>query len=279
VLPFVGAGVALLVAFAVAESRQRSPMMPLTLFRSRAFSGANLLTLLLYAALGGAMFFIPFDLVQVQGASPAAAGAMLLPLVVLLSALSPWTGNLVARRGARLFLIAGPAIAGVGLGLLAIPGAGGAYWLTFLPGMVVLGLGMGFTVAPLTTTVMQSADRHHAGVASGINNAVARAAGLLAVAAFGVLLRAQFNATLDSTLGSMGLDASTAQRVDAQRAMLVGADFSWIGDEGKRSALHAAFAGAYVAGFRATMLLGAVLAVLASAVAFASMPRSRAPTN
>lgn len=267
-LLFGGAGVVLLVAFAVAESRQRSPMMPLSLFRSRSFSGANLLTLFLYAALGGALFFVPFNLIQVQGAAPSAAGAMLLPLVILISALSPWTGGLVRRLGARPFLLVGPVVVGLGFGLLAVPGASGSYWVAFLPGVTVLGLGMGLTVAPLTTTVMQSADRHHAGVASGINNAVARAAGLLAVAAFGVLLRARFNATLDAKLATVGLDAVSAVVVDTERVKLAGADLSRIGDAILRRDVHAAFVDAYVAGFRVLMIASAALGVLSAAAAF-----------
>jgi MFS family permease len=187
-------------------------MMPPDLFRSRTFTGANLLTLLLYAALGGIIFFLPFDLIQVQRYTPAEAGAALLPLIALLSLLSGWAGRLVDRYGARGPLIVGPLIAGLGLGLLALPGTGGPYWTTFFPAMTILGLGMAITVAPLTTTVMAAAGPERAGLASGINNAVSRTASLLAVAVFGLVAYQRFSQSLDRRLNAMGPDSSAARR-------------------------------------------------------------------
>ncbi len=253
-------GLTILGAFVVAEARQSSPMVPLALFRSRTFTGTNLLTLLLYAALGGAFFFVPFNLIQVQGYSAAAAGASLLPLVVLVSTMSPWAGAVVARYGTRLPLAVGPLVTGAGFALLAWPGVGGPYWTTFFPGMLVLGLGMGATVAPLTTAVMGSVDAHHAGVASGINNAVSRAAGLLAVAALGAVLTARFDRVLDDRLDAMAADANVRIVAIAQRGQLAGADLSGL-DPAARVAVRHAFDDAYVAGFRALMLVCAALAV------------------
>src|SRR5690349_12251376 len=126
-------------------------MVPLTLFRSRTFAGANVLTLLLYGALGGALFFVPFNLIQVQRYSPAEAGAALLPFVLLISISSPAAGRLAARLGPRPLLVVGPLLSSLGFLLLAVPTTGGDYVRTFFPGIVVLGLGMGATVAPLTT--------------------------------------------------------------------------------------------------------------------------------
>ncbi len=257
-------GGAALVAFVVVEARGTSPMVPLALFRSRTFAGTNLLTLLLYAALGGALFFVPFNLIQVQGYSPAAAGAALLPFVLLVSTMSRWAGALAARIGPRAFLCGGPLVVALAFVLLARPGVGGSYWTTFFPGVLTLGLGMGFAVAPLTATVMGAVDPRHAGVASGINNAVARTAGLLAVAALGLLLVHRFNQTLDGALAPLSLDAQTAQVVDAQRVRLGGADFSSLAPA-LRPLLHAAFSAAYVAAFRTLMLASALLAMLAGA--------------
>ncbi len=250
-----------LVLFVVVEARSRSPMMPLSVFRSRTFSGANLLTLLLYAALGGGLFFLPFNLIQVQRYSPAAAGAALLPFVVLISVMSRWAGGFAGRVGARVPLVLGPVVAAGGFALLAILGTGENYVRSFLPGIIMMGVGMGITVAPLTTAVMGSVNPDHAGVASGINNAVARAAGLLAIAALGVVLRARFDAVLDRVLSVLSLSRPTAAIVDAERGKLGGADFGAI-NAPFREAVRDAFGRAYVAGFRAVMITCAALAVL-----------------
>ncbi len=263
-LALLGLGAASLVAFLIVEARVKEPMVSLALFRSRTFAGTNLLTLLLYAALGGALFFVPFNLIQVQGYSPAAAGAALLPFVVFVSTMSRWAGALATKIGPRTFLCGGPLIVAVAFALLAHPAIGGSYWTTFFPGVLTLGLGMGFTVAPLTTAVMGAVDPRHAGVASGINNAVARTAGLLAVAALGVLLLYRFNQVLDSALLPLSLDPATAGAVDAQRVRLGGADFGAFAPA-LRAPLHAAFAAAYVAAFRTLMFASAVLAALAGA--------------
>jgi EmrB/QacA subfamily drug resistance transporter len=262
-------GCATLVAFVWVESRARAPMVPLTLFRSRTFAGANALTLLLYAALGGALFFLPFNLIQVQGYSPAEAGAALLPLILLIATMSPWAGGLAARHGARLPLVFGPLGAAAGLALLAMPGAEGKYWNTFLPGVVVLGIGMGLTVAPLTTAVMTSVDAHHGGAASGVNNAVSRAASVLAVAVLGVILVARFDAVLDARLAEIPLPADAAAWIARERAKLGAAELPTSLDPATRVQLQAAFRDAYVSGFRVMMLTAAALSTLSALVAAA----------
>jgi EmrB/QacA subfamily drug resistance transporter len=270
-LALLAFGVATLVAFVVAEAREAHPMVPLGLFRSRTFAGTNVLTLLLYAALSGALFFVPFDLIQVQGYSPAAAGASLLPFVVLISLMSRWAGGLVARYGARLPLVVGPLVAAGGFALLAVPSVGGGYASTFMPGIIVLGLGMGVTVAPLTTAVMGSVETRHAGVASGINNAVARTAGLLAIAALGVTLTARFDRALDAALDAMAAPAAARTVVDAQRSKLAGIDLDAV-DATLRPVLRRAIDGAYVDAFRTVTLVCAGLALVGALLAGLVVP-------
>jgi EmrB/QacA subfamily drug resistance transporter len=186
-------GAALLGAFVVVERRGASPMMPLSLFRSGAFCGANLITLFLYAALAGCLFFVPMNLIQLQGFTATEAGAAMIPTALLLFLLSRWAGALADRIGARPLLIVGPTIAAAGFALFIVPGVGAGYWSGFFAPFTVLGLGLALTVAPLTTTVMGSVGREHSGVASGVNNAISETAGLLAVAVFGLAMAHAFH--------------------------------------------------------------------------------------
>jgi EmrB/QacA subfamily drug resistance transporter len=257
-------GAAALVGFAFAEARGRNPMMPLGLFRSRNFSGANLLTLFLYAALGGALFFLPFNLIQVQGYTATAAGAALMPFVLTMFLLSRWAGGLVDRYGAKLPLVVGPLVAAIGFALFARPGIGGSYWTTFFPAVILMSLGMVTSVAPLTTTVMTSVEERYAGVASGINNAVSRLASLLAVAALGVVVLGAFNSHLDKRLASLQLPTEARQQLDGQRIKLAATAIPSSLDANTREALRRALDEAFVAGFRLVMYISAGLALLSA---------------
>ena len=260
-------GVIVLILFVFVESRLSHPMLPLTLFRSRTFAGTNLLTFLLYAALGGTLFFLPLNLIQVQHYSPTAAGAVLLPFILIMSLLSGWSGGLVARYGPKLPLVVGPVITTFGYLLFLLPGIGGNYWTNFFPPVVVLGLGMAITVAPLTTTVMNSIAQNRAGTASGVNNAVARTASLIAIAVFGVVMLQVFKTNLDHGLTSANLPASVAQSLRSQSIKLAAIDIPQNLNAETRQMIRRAIDESFVSGFRRVMLIGAALAVASAAIA------------
>jgi EmrB/QacA subfamily drug resistance transporter len=268
-------GLCALAAFVVVEWHHSAPMLPLRLFRSAEFAGANLLTLLLYAALGGSLFFFPLNLIQVQGYSTVAAGAALLPFVLLMFVLSRWAGGLVDRHGAKLPLIIGPAIAACGFAMFAIPGAGGSYWTTFFPAAVVLGFGMTLTVAPLTTTVMQSVAPTAVGVASGVNNAVSSVAALLAIASFGMVMSRTFDIDLRERLATASLPPQVVAAVQSQRAKLAAIDIPSNASLEARASIQRAVAASFVAGFRRVMLIAALLALASAAGAWLMIGRKK----
>jgi len=278
-LAALAGGLLALAAFAFVEAREADPMIPLDLFRSRAFTFANLYTFLLYAALGGSLYFLPFDLINVQKYTPAEAGAALLPFIGIMFAFSRWSGGLVARAGARVPLALGGALAAGGFALFALAGVGGSYWTTFFPGAVVLGLGGALFVAPLTTTVMDAVPVAHAGVASGINNAVSRAAGLIAVAALGIALAHAFDVSLARELRDVRISPAARAVLATQHGLIVTGQMPRGIGPGDRAALAATIAGAYTAGFRVAMGSAALLSLLAAALAldrsFRRVPASR----
>jgi len=268
VIGALAAGMLSLVLLLVVERRASNPMLPLDLFRSRTFTLANVLTLLLYAALSVVLFLVPMNLIQVQHYSATAAGAALLPFPIIMFALSRWSGGLVARVGRRVPLTAGPAIAALGLALYAWPGIGGSYWSTFFPAVVVLGFGMAITVAPLTTTVMGAVETAHAGVASGVNNAVARVAGLLAIAVFGVVLLRTFDARVRPRLDRFALTPTAKLEIDRELPRMAGADVNAAPaiDRHQRPGVRRAIDEAFVSAFRLVMICAAALALAAAAV-------------
>lgn len=280
VLGSLTAGVLLAAAFLWWEARAPAPMMPLGLFRSLPFSGANALTLLLYFAISAALFFLPFNLIGVEGYSAMAAGAAFLPFTLIMGGLSRWSGALIGRYGARVPLIVGPLIVAVGLAMCALPSVGQSYWTGFFPAMAVLGFGTAVSVAPLTTVVMESAGDRHSGVASGINNAVSRVAGLLAVALLGAIAIGQFRSALDSGLREAHVSSELREEMRAQASRLGEAQVPESVPDTQRDGLMRLMHEAFVHSFRVVMLCSAAMAMLSAVCAWIAIPqRSRQPAR
>ena len=265
-------GFATLILFVLVERRVDAPMMPLALFKSRAFTGANLLTLLLYAALGTFFFFVPLNFIQIQGYSATATGAAVLPLILLMFLLSRWSGGLAARYGSRTPLIVGPLIAALGFFLFAASSVKGNYWTTFFPAFVVLGLGMAVSVAPLTTVVMDSVDDKRVGTASGINNAVARVAGVLAIAILGNLMVHAFGSNLERSISSLGLPEGAKHEIHRDIVKLGDLPLPTGLDNATTATIHSDIVHAFVYGFRLIMIICGCLAIASAAVAMTLIP-------
>jgi EmrB/QacA subfamily drug resistance transporter len=261
-------GCACLSAFPYFEAHAHSPMVPLGLFRSPDFTGANLLTFSLYAALGIFFFLFPLNLIQVQHYSATATGAAALPLILLMFLLSRWSGGLVSRLGARLPLIIGPVMAAIGFLLFVIPAVGGSYWTTFFPGFVVLGLGMAVSVAPLTTVVMGAVDQDHAGTASGISNAVARVAGLLAIAILGMVMVSAFSYHMNQSLRQLNMPLDVIQGVQSSATRLAAMAVPAGVDASTAAEVRVSIDRAFIFGFRLIMLICAGLSAASSGFAW-----------
>ena len=254
-------GVLALASFIVVEHRSQTPMVPLNLFRSRNFTGANVLTLFLYASLNGLLFFFPMDLIQIEHYTATQAGAAFLPFVAIMFGLSRWAGGLVARYGSRLPLTVGPLITAAGTALFAMRLHGGSYWVAFFPAVVVIGFGMTISVAPLTTTVMNAVPESHSGVSSGINNAISRLAALLAVAAFGVVLITAFNHSMDRQLDQLQLSQAIRSHVDSERPELAA-----IQDPDPR--IETAVSTSFLKGYREVIWIATACAGLSAVIAW-----------
>ncbi len=269
-------GLASLIGFVRVEQRAASPLVPLTLFKSRTFTGANLLTLLLYSALGIFFFLFPMNLIQVQGYSPTETGAAALPMILLLFFLSRWSGGLVSRFGPRGPLIIGPLIVAGGFLMFGFFANGGSYWKNLMPAFSVLGFGMAITIAPLTTAVMSAVDRAHTGTASGINNAVARVGGVLAVALLGIVMVSAFSRDLQRSLTQLHLPPAVVNYIEANKIKLAGLELPDL-DPHTAAAVRAAITNAFVFGFRFVMLICAGLALGSSGVSALTISHKLTP--
>jgi EmrB/QacA subfamily drug resistance transporter len=276
-IPLIG-GIVLFVAFLVWERHDPEPMMPLGLFKIRNFAVGNLTTLTLYAGLGIATFFLILFIQQVGGYTPIEAGLSLLPVTIMMFLLSRRFGALADRVGPHLFMSVGPIVAGFGLLLLARTNANADYLTQILPGVLVFGLGLSATVAPLTATVLSSVEAGHSGLASGVNNAVARIAGLLAIAALGAVVSSAFQSRLDHDINPASLAPSTRAAVAAARNRPLVTDVSQV-PVADRARIHTVLVDASVHAFRIGMGVGAGFACLGGIVALVGIqnPRRRVP--
>jgi EmrB/QacA subfamily drug resistance transporter len=272
---YIMLGVLFLIGFVAWERRASVPLMPISLFRSRAFNGANIYTFLLYAVLGGGIYFVTIDLQAVHAYTPIAAGAAMLPFITIIFVLSRWSGGLSGSIGPKIPLIAGAIIVGLAFVGFARIGVDGSYATTFLPAAVVLGFGGVLFVAPLTTTVMSAADIERAGIASGINNAVARCAGLFAIAVFGIVSVNAFYTTFDRSLLELPLAAQTRATLEREHAQLATGVAPVKVDSRDRARVARTIARAYTRGFKSVMLICAVLCWIAAVVALLTIPGKR----
>lgn len=263
-------------AFVLRERSFTAPMLPLGMFRSRPFRGANAMTLLLYFALIGALYLLPFNLIQVQGYTATQAGAAFLPLTLILGFGSTLAGDSIRKFSPRLILTIGPIIAAFGFAALALPGTDASYIAGFLPGIVIIGIGMTLSVAPLTTVVMGAVADHHTGTASGANNTAARLGGALAVAALTSLAIWQFSTDLGRRLYDAGLPAAVVESLLRQASAL--AELAPPVDAAPATAASIAqvIALAYVDTFRALVILCAALAAASGIIAWFSLADSHA---
>ncbi len=267
-------GLVLLAAFVPWERRSPQPMVPLQLFKVRNFTVGNLTTLTLYAGLGVATFFLVLFLQQVAGYTPLKSGAALLPITVVVFLLSKRFGALADRIGPHYFMAGGPVIAGLGLLLISFSGPGADYVSEVLPGVIVFGLGLAATVAPLTAAVLASVEQSHSGLASGVNNAIARVASLLAIAALGAVVAGSFQSRLDHDVAGRALDPSARAAVARARTRPLVIDTPGLRGA-DRTVVRAALVDASVSSFRLGMEIGAGLAVLGGLVALVGIENPR----
>jgi len=257
-----------LAAFVSVERHAKDPMVPPSLFRSRNFDGANLVTLLFYMALTGSLYFLPFLMMQVHGYSAFVAGSVFLPFVAMAFLIGRLSEGISARFGTKIPLVVASLALLAGLLLFAVPGVEhGSYWTSFFPAMVVQGVGMALAITPLTTVALGSVDREHSGLASGVNNAVARVAGLLAVALLGVFVYGVFSMSLDARLDSMELSGDVRREMEAAKTHLGAAEAPKGVEAGTEAHIERAIDESFVAGFRAVMLVSAGLALASALVA------------
>jgi EmrB/QacA subfamily drug resistance transporter len=265
--------------FLVVERRVPHPMVSLGIFGNRTFSGVNVATLTIYFALAGAALYLVLDLQQVRGFSALAAGASLLPLTGLLLIGSPYAGRLADRVGPRLPMTIGPIVAGIGLVIAAVTANVSSYFASVLPAVIVFAVGLALTVAPLTTAVLSALGPRQAGLASGVNSAISRFGGLVAVAVLPALSLAAFSHGLEQRLDDAQLAPSVRVQVFAERAdqgALTPPDGLADAD---RAIVRVAVRRSFAEGFRVVMAVCAALLIAGGAISFIVLSNGNARGN
>ncbi len=265
------AGCIAIIAFIFIEKKSKHPMMPLQLFSNKTFSGVNLLSFFLYAGLTAGILFLSLDLVQAQGYSQFEAGLTLLPFTILMISIARFAGSLADKHGPRWLLIAGPAVAGIGLLLLSfVQQTNGAseYFTSFFPGIITFGLGMSFTVAPLTAAVMGALPDHYSGTASGINNATTRIAGVFANAILGALAILFFSGFLNERINNIQFDGNEKQAVMEQAKNLGNAKAPSTIKEADKTIITKAYKDGFIHAYGNVMCICAMLAFTGALMSF-----------
>jgi EmrB/QacA subfamily drug resistance transporter len=273
-VPLIG-GIVLLGLFLLQERRSPEPMMPLDLFKRRNFAVGNLATLLIYGGLGAVLFFLVLFLQETAGYSALEAGLALLPITLLMFFLSSRFGALADRLGPRLFMGVGPIIAGLGLMLLLMLDADVDYLTELLPSMTLFGLGLAVTVAPLTATVLSDADQNHSGVASGVNNAVARVAGLLAIAAVGAVVSGVFSSTVDDQVSGRPLSPQALEAIEEAKTRPLTTEAAQDAPPPQRPFLRRVFEDASVDAFRVAAGISGLLVIAGGVISLAGIQNPR----
>jgi len=268
-------GVVGLVLFVFQEKRARDPMVPLAFFRIPRFAVIQAFTFALWAALQGTTFFVPFRLMQVQGFAPTEAGFALMPLVVTASILSRYFGKVTDRISPRILLVSGALLTGAGFFFLTLPDADTSYVAGFLPALLLIGIGMGVCQVPVTVVALNAAGPANVGTSSAINNMVARAGGLIAIAVFGLILAHGYDATLLPGLQAAGIPETAQQAIVQQRAQLaatvVPADLALAQHEAATAVIRHAF----ITGYRWAMAAAGIMALASALMALRYLRRDR----
>lgn len=267
IITSLGAGVAALIAFVFVEGKTQQPLVPLSIFKSPLVFGANLVTLFLYFALNGLIFFVVLNMQQVQELSPTLAGLALLPAILIITFLSGYGGTIADKFGPRVPMIVGPLLVSAGAALLVIPGVSANYFALFLPGLVLFGLGMSLVIAPLTKSAL-AVPEQFMGSASGVNNAVARTAALLAIAVLGAVAISFFRADLNGRINLAALSPEQKQSILAQANKLGGITIPKNFDAPSAQTAKLAVKQSFVHSFRIVLIITALLAFLSSLISF-----------